>query len=1605
MAKKKKDKSKGVVDADGKRWYNSIDPGIDTSWGSAIYNGPGILFRLVTGVKRDEFSPEYEENLWKAYTMGGTDGLPKSNVRFDGEDLGDADVVGLPQEQAVIVQSIADTLYAKQIRDKVRNKLYSSPGEDEAMRRKAIEYQDVAEKILNSPGEWVSIREGSSPVREFKKVGKREVGFTGLGGLKNFDVRWNPKESTLDVRDEYDFKDEGVEGNIPRRDRRLFIRDRIKFYPEKGGVFYRNPKKVEEMGYRSRFEEGGIVVLKPEDGISLYYVPVMEDGGDVRKPSSDYYASRDNTSVGGRGTNANISNVNVVNKGVGDAIISVGTSLIPVLGEMQDFSDFVTAKESGDNVGMLLSALSFIPLVGSVATAANKSRKIKRLTSHTQGDEAVKMFKEYGKVKVPENSELGERLMSYIPEIRRRYGITGNEDISDNDIVGSLYKHAVELSGDSKALNDMGEPLLLFRGDTRSYDELLDRISPEDLVGKGGTMDNALGTLFLNRLPRGGDKEGVDRYLNKIERDKNGNISFVPSVTGSGIVGKSGKVYNKPVRVGSIPEDAIFLYKNNEGTDVFWMPTRYSADGSNDINAFVVRTPELRNSSREITLYEPLTMFDFNYFDNLADMSKYRFGDHGFLVDEVGNELSEKDRRELTRRILAEHYTNLLESARRNREGLIGSGSFLDERGRFFNPFRGEHGAYEYYALPNFNKRNAKHILPYDLRNPVDWSDSNIYREEGGDVDRSFSDYYASRDNTSVGGPGIDANANYGQRISPQFNIGEAIANFTPVVGDAVDVKDLIESYSNKDWMGMGLAAAGFIPIGGDLLQEYNKLRRRKFLDEIPINKSSGNEDLPRRREDIDETDEELLDKMPSYAHPQSPNTNVFVMHERRLDNGAYERITGRLRDDFVRNARDLEQLYPGIYKRIFDIDKMSVDDEDLDAFLEMFYMRDRGTFSGESKEKKLELLDNAKDKVFNESPMYKIGLNGDNAIVYGRNSFVDKFGNEDLEGRINAGLSHELDHAVQANASKEYLEKMSKEADGWFDDDLVRESGRSTFSDRMELAARGSQIKDYFGLVDDAQEVTPEMLKYAARNYDTRWMDNNMLDFFSGIKDWDKAAKWITKYSTVTLPAAAIPYFVDESKSEYEKGGEIDRKFNLKDSYNLGDYVQPEDGSSKHIGYQPFYSVPFFYKRVKYIENRLNKDYGFSPYEAEDAVSNIIPKSMLDDGYYDVKNNTYGIGQWGGADLKRFKAMYNKGGLDDQIDFLAKEYKKKNGGSINNMDDLYRYLRGMHVKKEGGLVEKQDELYSTLTEDYGMNPIQAIAVIANLTHESNLDETILGDSGASLGLQQWRGERRDALESFAFEKGHPVPTFDDQIEFLMNEYNSGQAFQFNSKGQNLYAAGKTKNPTFDYYQYSKSDFDKAENLYDAVIAWNQGVGRPSKKYAYNDRRYNIAKKIADRHGIKYSNKSYFGEMGMNPEWVDVDASFVPVVTEKHLSDTSGNSVSGEVRAEQSAPAYDSRTGNPAAPGVSGEPVLSGEEMFMQQYGNAIVQQMLAADMKYTRINDQSSELAKRQEKIASDARKESESIRESEQQRREREFLASILPSIQLNVKGVSRN
>ncbi|MDD7753962.1 MAG: hypothetical protein PUJ51_05580 [Clostridiales bacterium] len=128
------------------------------------------------------------------------------------------------------------------------------------------------------------------------------------------------------------------------------------------------------------------------------------------------------------------------------------------------------------------------------------------------------MFKEYGSdVTIPDSSVNYNILLKYVPEARERYGIVDRKDISDEEIARALYKRIQGLSKETEALNEVKEPQLLFRGDTRNYNSLKIRMTPTQLIDKKGTMDNSLGTIFLGEypgtLPDRYDAVGVTRYL------------------------------------------------------------------------------------------------------------------------------------------------------------------------------------------------------------------------------------------------------------------------------------------------------------------------------------------------------------------------------------------------------------------------------------------------------------------------------------------------------------------------------------------------------------------------------------------------------------------------------------------------------------------------------------------------------------------------------------------------------------------------------------------------------------------------------------------------------------------------------------------------------------------------------------------------------------------------------------------------------------------------------------------------------------------------------------------------------------------------------------
>lgn len=367
----------------------------------------------------------------------------------------------------------------------------------------------------------------------------------------------------------------------------------------------------------------------------------------------------------------------------------------------------------------------------------------KPLNHHLQGEDAIKMFKEYGGTPIPEGSLNGDQLRKYVIEARERYGLMGNNNISDEEIAQALYKHTNELGKGSAAINSQGEPQLLFRGDTKAYTQLKPRVSPEELYEQKGTMDNSLGTLFLGEMPKGtGGDQGVAKYLNTATTTKampgtEAQTVFRPSQTGGSLEfdGKTwNSIYEYPSTIEKntktpvvVPEDASFLYSGKNGLySVYKLPSRMATSKVNEINGFIVRTPAVRDMSYEMQVLEPSAPVQYADEFNWLTKSKPKLTEDkdGFPFIEYKGEkssgLASGSEQGVVRGLYRDQYSQLLKEAEEQNQGLLYS--------KPNTILRREHNNYPYYALPNWNLKNAKHILPYDLRIPRNWSDPNIFR-------------------------------------------------------------------------------------------------------------------------------------------------------------------------------------------------------------------------------------------------------------------------------------------------------------------------------------------------------------------------------------------------------------------------------------------------------------------------------------------------------------------------------------------------------------------------------------------------------------------------------------------------------------------------------------------------------------------------------------------------------------------------------------------------------------------------------------------------------------------------------------------------------------
>lgn len=306
-------------------------------------------------------------------------------------------------------------------------------------------------------------------------------------------------------------------------------------------------------------------------------------------------------------------------------------------------------------------------------------------------------------------------------------------------------------------------------------------------------------------------------------------------------------------------------------------------------------------------------------------------------------------------------------------------------------------------------------------------------------------------------------------------------------------------------------------------------------------------------------------------------------------------------------------------------------------------------------------------------------------------------------------------------------------------------------------------------------------------------------------------------------------------------------------------------------------------------------------------------------------------------------------------------KYDPKKGSVLRNND---KALPKRFVRKyeEGGVVNKQREAYEYFTNKRGMSKIQALAIIGNLMAESGLKDDIYGDNRTSYGIQQWHNERMDKLFKHAKKKGHSTPTFKDQLEFLADEYEGKTGYS-----NFLYTRKGKEGP--GYYNYSRQDFMNADNLKDAVIAWNQGAGRPHKSVIRNDDRYNYAMEVAKNLGLEIEENSVssYGQMGFGD-----DAEIAASVTLP------------EVEVAAALP-------NPEAPSPERQ---SEEERFRtwtETYGKDIVNHLLTLDGKKDGDDSDYSMMYKQHEK-------------ESEEDKK-MALINAVLPNIQLRIKGVTDN
>ena len=207
------------------------------------------------------------------------------------------------------------------------------------------------------------------------------------------------------------------------------------------------------------------------------------------------------------------------------------------------------------------------------------------------------------------------------------------------------------------------------------------------------------------------------------------------------------------------------------------------------------------------------------------------------------------------------------------------------------------------------------------------------------------------------------------------------------------------------------------------------------------------------------------------------------------------------------------------------------------------------------------------------------------------------------------------------------------------------------------------------------------------------------------------------------------------------------------------------------------------------------------------------------------------------GKDALIRNAIMSKNKLED----------KAEGGRINTGSD---YGSGKYVidprRSENNKMAVYDEIWDYLTEKKGIPQTQAIGILSNIAAESGGDTEALGSAG-DFGIQQWLGPRKKELQRRYGKK----PTLTQQLDYLVDEHQGRvPGLGWNYMNQGKFFDKDAQGNVYNYYMYSKADFDNATNYKDATVAWNQGYGRPLGSTLRNEKRFEFADVFANRYGV-----------------------------------------------------------------------------------------------------------------------------------------------------------